>query len=180
MKLTDELNNFIASLTDATPETIDKAKRSINPDQIKNSFRANAVNVILSDVMKQETATINGNEVTYGVYPIGYFSPADGKLLGTGTCAASIFLRQVYPNNGEATDPQCIVKGVTELGADGTEIAANIHRSGKGIIFAEKKGMFRPVFNQVTRTMEYSNMTKRDATFYKVADLPESVAKQLK
>lgn len=180
MKLPKELESFVNALPVASVETIEKAKRSINPDQIKNSLRANAINVLLSDVMRDETQTINGQSVTYGVYPVGYFDPQDGSLKGHGVVSASIFLRQVYPNNGEATNPQYICKGASDLGADGVEIASNLYKTNKALVFAEKKGMFRPTFNNVTRSMEYGNMVKRDSTFYKVTDIPAMVADQLK
>lgn len=172
------LKGFVDTLPDATQEIIERSDRPIDDSQSNNSLRSNCLTFLLSPKVKSVTTKINGQERTYGVFAVAYVKE-DGSVLGTGTVSANSLIRNYYPNQGEATNPLPMIVNNSNFGNTALSIAQKLYESDSVIRFKEKKGVYSPVWNSIAETMEYSNMTKRDRSFFEIVPMPADLKTKL-
>ena len=167
------LTGFISGLPAASQELIDKANRQIVFDG-NNTFKKGMITVFLSNEVKEATATIRGQKVTYPVFAVAYLNE-DGTLQGTGTVSANAISARFYPNQGEATEPINAVNNYEKYGSTAKEIVEKCIADNLCINYVKTAGLHRANWDNVSQSFNYNNMVKADRNLFEIQPIPAAV-----
>lgn len=150
-------NNVKVSKLDASEES--QYNRSVNGGNMSFS-RNNLTTFVDSDMLKVETV-IRKETRSYGAFAA---KAGDKDLL----ISANAITRQLYTEDGDATNNVFQISGITDFGESPKEIVTNLIAKKKAIKCVGTKPLYAPRF--VNGEAVYTGMIRRNYPVFEVVD----------